>query len=93
MSKDPLVFSEEIKSVLYTHSLKCIKINQQINLDFFPSVLNYLSSQVLTFLDECCFELTFYFWCDISQLGSSMCFSIYLCSNSCSCGLSELSLS
>lgn len=36
MSKDPLVFSEKIKSVLYTHSLSFIKINQQINLDFFP---------------------------------------------------------
>ena len=35
MSTDPLVFSEKIKSVLYTHSLRFIKINQQINLDFF----------------------------------------------------------
>lgn len=35
LSKDPLVFSKRIKSVLYTHSLWFIKINQQINLDFF----------------------------------------------------------
>lgn len=35
LSKDPLVFLKKIKSVLYTHSLRLIKINQQINLDFF----------------------------------------------------------
>lgn len=35
LSKDPLVFSKRIKSVLYTHSLWFIKINQQINLDIF----------------------------------------------------------
>lgn len=35
LSKNPLVFSKRIKSVLYTHSLGFIKINQQINLDFF----------------------------------------------------------
>lgn len=34
MSKDPLVFSEKIKSVLYTHSLRSIEMNQQIKLDF-----------------------------------------------------------
>lgn len=53
MNKDPLVFAEEIKSVLYTHSLKFIKINQPINLDLFCVDL---SNQVLTFLDSCCFN-------------------------------------
>lgn len=39
MGKDPLVFSEKIKSVIYTHSLRFIKMNQQINLDFCSFVL------------------------------------------------------
>lgn len=34
VSKDPLVFSEKIKRLLYTHSLKFIKINLLINFDF-----------------------------------------------------------
>lgn len=66
MSKDPLVFSEKNKSVLNTHSLRFIKINQEINLDFLIYVLNNLSNQVLTMLDRCCFELIFHFCCDIS---------------------------
>lgn len=59
MSKDPLVFSEKIKSVLITHSLSLIKINQQINIDFY--ILNYFSRQVLTFLVGCCFNSLFTF--------------------------------
>lgn len=58
LSKDPLVFSEKIKRLLYTHSLRFIKINLLINFDFCNKLL---IQSGFTFLDECCFELTFYF--------------------------------
>lgn len=35
MNKNPLVFAEKVKIVLYTHHTKLIKINHVINLDLF----------------------------------------------------------